>query len=144
MFFSHDRNQLRQQYFDVWHKMQNNQLLSPLENQIAKVIEQHPEYHPILQEPDKTLTKDFSPERGETNPFLHMSLHLSLRDQLDTNRPKGIRSLFRKACQQTKDPLAAEHLFMDALVEMIWEIQRYQASYSDEHYLQLIKTRLAQ
>jgi hypothetical protein len=142
MFFSNDRNQLRQQYFDVWNKMQAAKVLTPLEAQIAKVIEQHPEYHGVFKDPENNLNKDYTPENGETNPFLHLSLHLSLRDQITTNRPQGIRALFESACQKTQDPLEAEHLLMDALVEMIWNMQKNQQAYSEDHYLELIKTRL--
>lgn len=122
--------------------MQSNQLLSPLENQIATVIEQHPEYHKLLSNPEQHLDKDYLPQFGETNPFLHMSLHLGVRDQVNTNRPSGIKKLYQEACEQYKDNLEVEHKMMEALTEAMWLMQRNQQPLSDDAYLSLIKKNL--
>ena len=97
MFYSNDRQQLRQSFFDAWQKLQYKKPLSPLEMQIAQVIVDHPEYHQLFNHPDKYLDKDYLPEFGETNPFLHLSLHLSIRDQVSTNRPPGMKKIFNLA-----------------------------------------------
>ncbi len=83
MIFSEDRKELRQMYADAWRKSQARQVLSPLEAQIAKVIEDHPEYQSELG--DEALEASFTPAEGKTNPFLHMGLHLAIRDQVATD-----------------------------------------------------------
>lgn len=138
--FGNDRNQLRQYYLDVWHKAQNNQPLEPLEKIIADVISQHPEYQTILTDKDKTLSKEYLPESGESNPFMHMGMHIAIHEQLNSNRPVGIREIYQKLSTQTGDVHKAEHQMMECLAEMMWQAQR-QASAPDET---LYLTRLKQ
>ena len=84
MIFGQDRNELRKMYADAWQKRCNDEALSPLEGQIAAVIAEHPEYEPAVT---GDLDKDYTVADGETNPFLHMGLHLGIREQVATNRP---------------------------------------------------------
>lgn len=94
--FGNDRNQLRQMYKTAWDKFQQQQALSPLETQIAVVIKEHPEYHGLINQ----LDRDYLPENGDTNPFLHMGLHLGLREQLSTDRPSGIRQIHQQLLEK--------------------------------------------
>ena len=91
MIFGQDRNELRQMYASAWRKHRDSDVLSPLEAQIAQVIDDHPEYHEAVT---GNLDRDFEVEGGQTNPFLHMGLHLGIREQVATNRPAGIAAIF--------------------------------------------------
>ena len=95
MMFGQNRQQLRQFYHDVWQKQQNKDVLSALETTVAQVINEHPEYHQIFNS-DASLEHEYFVEQGQTNPFLHMGLHISLHEQLSTDRPLGIRQLYQK------------------------------------------------
>jgi len=95
MIFGQDRNELRKMYADAWKKLCDKTPLTPLEAQIAAVVEWHPEYHADIT--SDALDKDYSPEGGQTNPFLHMGLHLGIREQVATNRPPGISDVFSSA-----------------------------------------------
>ncbi|MBJ89182.1 MAG: hypothetical protein CMO98_04900 [Woeseia sp.] len=131
--FGQDRDELRQMYVDVWKKLSVNIALSPLEAQIAKVIEDHPEYQDMLT--PNTIGKDFVPEAGQTNPFLHMGLHLAIRDQISTNRPPGIAAAFQKLVTRTGDNHKAEHLVLECLAETLWEAQRNNTTPDEAGYL---------
>lgn len=133
--FGNDRNQLRQMYKTAWDKFQQQQALSPLEAQIAAVVKEHPEYHGLIDQ----LEKDFLPENGDSNPFLHMGLHLGLREQLSTDRPAGIRQIHQQLLAQTADPHAAEHRMIDCLAEAIWLSQSQQQPPDEASYLQCLQ-----
>tara|TARA_B100001750_G_C15506442_1_gene600689 strand:+ start:2150 stop:2569 length:420 start_codon:yes stop_codon:yes gene_type:complete len=133
MIFGQDRAELRQMYVDAWKKSSMNIALSSLEAQIAKVIEDHPEYHDMLTA--DTIDKDFVPEGGQTNPFLHMGLHLAIRDQISTNRPSGIAVAFKKLLTRTGDAHKAEHLALECLAETLWEAQRNKTAPDEASYL---------
>ncbi|MBV8854075.1 MAG: DUF1841 family protein, partial [Sinobacteraceae bacterium] len=90
LFAGQNREQLRRMYVDAWRKFSAQQQLQPLEAQIAAVIAEHPEYLPLLQSERDVLGLDFAPEGGQQNPFLHMGLHLAIREQVATDRPPGI------------------------------------------------------
>ena len=124
MIFSQDRDTLRKMYADAWDKQTAGQPMSPLESQIASVVGEHPEYHSALRR-DK-LNEDYLPEQGRTNPFLHMGLHLAIREQVATDRPAGIREVHVGLCNKHGDTHAAEHIMIDALAETLWEAQGQQ------------------
>lgn len=136
MIFSQDRNELRQMYADAWHKRTEQQVLTPLEAQIAAVIEEHPEYQPALR---GDLDKDFTVAGGETNPFLHMGLHLGIREQVTTNRPAGIRAVFDALAARLGDAHDAEHRMIDCLAEAIWSAQREQRPPDELQYLESLR-----
>ena len=121
MIFGQDRNELRRMYADAWQKRVAGQVLSPLEAQIATVVEEHPEYHAAVT---GDLDEDFAVEGGQTNPFLHMGLHLGIREQVATNRPAGIAAVFEALAARMSDPHEAEHRMIDCLAEALWEAQR--------------------
>jgi Domain of unknown function (DUF1841) len=140
MIFGQDRNELRQMYIDAFQKARNGEPLSPLEAQLAAVIEDHPEYHRHLD--PEALDHDFSPEGGQTNPFLHMGLHLALRDQLKTDRPPGIRALLSQLQAKAASSHDAEHRVIDCLAETLWEAQRDGTPPDEQRYLERVR-RLA-
>lgn len=137
--FEQDRNQMRRFYCDVWRKVFEQQPLEPLEQQLAEVIGQHPEYHPLLQDIERACAKEYLPEAGETNPFLHMGLHLAIQEQLATDRPAGIRKLYQQLLPGYPDPHALEHSIMECLTEMIWQSQRNKTTPDEQAYLKCIR-----
>ncbi len=136
MPFFHDqsRDQLRQMYFDAWQRRRDGLPLEPLQAQIADVIELHPEYHAALANPD-VLARDFTPQQGQTNPFLHMGLHLAVRDQLATDRPRGIRQALEAIAAHSGSLHDAEHRVIDCLAETLWEAQRAGLPPDEQAYL---------
>lgn len=137
MIFGQDRGELRRMYADAWKKRSEGLPLSPLETQIADVVELHPEYHAAVSSDD--LNQDFTPEGGQTNPFLHMGLHLGLREQVATNRPAGIRGVFQALVERSGDPHAAEHGMIDCLAETLWEAQRANRPPDEQEYLEKLR-----
>lgn len=137
--FGNDRNSIRQYYLDVWHKARSNQPLEPLEKIIASVIEQHPEYHSIFNNHGQAMGREYLPEMGETNPFMHMGLHIAIHEQLGTNRPTGIRELYGKISKRCGDVHSAEHQMMECLAEMMWQAQRSGSAPDEKEYLRRLK-----
>ena len=134
-----DRSDIRQVYFNVWQKIQDTQaVLEPMEMMIADVIKLHPEYHAFLQN-DAALSQDFTPEQGQTNPFLHMGMHIAIREQISTNRPIGIKAYYMKQCK-LKDMHDVEHQMMECLGEALWKAQRNNENFDELAYMQCIKS----
>jgi len=136
--FGTDRNQLRQMYKTTWDKFLQKENLTPLESQIAAVIQEHPEYHDFVTQ----LDKDFSPELGETNPFLHMGLHLGIREQIDTDRPAGIKSIYEQLTSKHGSPHDAEHGMIDCLAEAMWSSQNNNLPPDEVKYLACLQSLL--
>ena len=136
--FGNDRNQLRKMYKTAWEKFQQQKILTPLEIQITDVIKEHPEYHDFILQ----LDKDFMPESGETNPFLHMGLHLGLREQLATNRPQGIADIYQRLIKLKGSPHDAEHSMIECLAEAMWSSQVNNTPPDETKYLLSLKKLL--
>ncbi len=137
--FGQDRNQLRQMYFDAWRKQQGGELMQPLEAMIAEVVVLHPEYHVLLEQCEDALDKDFLPEMGETNPFMHMGMHIAIREQLATDRPDGIVLAYQKLLLRLQDMHEVEHQIMECLGESLWEAQRNNRAPDESQYLQCVQ-----
>jgi len=136
--FGTDRNQLRQMYKTAWEKFQQHKILTPLETQITDVIKEHPEYHDFVIQ----LDKDFLPESGQTNPFLHMGLHLGLREQLATNRPLGITDIYNQLVKIKGSTHDAEHSMIECLAEAMWSSQANNTPPDEARYLISLKKLL--
>jgi len=134
--FSNDRRKSREMFTLTWKKRLNNEPLEPLEKQIAAVIEEHPEYHDLMTTDEESLNDDFSPEAGTVNPFLHMGMHLALREQVGTDRPKGIAMITRSLLLKHGDGHQVEHLMMECLGEMLWHSQRNNVAPDETVYLE--------
>ncbi len=140
MIFSNDRGELRRMYRTAWQKRVDGVPMSPLEAQIADVIELHPEYQDAVSSED--IDRDYTPEDGQTNPFLHMGLHLGLREQLATDRPAGIAAIHRALCERLGNVHDAEHRMIDCLAETLWEAQSSNQPPDEKRYLEKLR-RLA-
>jgi hypothetical protein len=139
MIFGQDRNQIRQLFFSAWQKYRTGQPTEPLEQLIGEIIAQHPEYHRELENPDSGLDKDYLPEAGQSNPFLHMGLHISIREQLSVDQPVGITSVYEKLMHKHNDAHTVEHMMMECLAEMIWDAQRNNTLPDESNYLACLK-----
>jgi hypothetical protein len=140
MIFGQDRNEIRKMYADAWKKHSDGLPMTALESQITTVVEWHPEYHDDITSND--LDKDYTPDGGKTNPFLHMGLHLSIREQVSTNRPAGIAAVLHALTKQCTDAHAAEHRMIDCLAETLWEAQSQNTAPDEQKYLERLQ-RLA-
>ncbi len=139
MLLPSDRESLRALYLDAWRKRRDRLPAEPVEVQIADVIEQHPEYQAMLERPDVALGRDWTPEHGETNPFLHMGLHLALREQVATDRPAGIAALYQSLAARLGRH-AAEHRMAECLAEALWRAQRNNALPDEALYMEALRS----
>ena len=137
MIFGNDRTELRQMYIDAWRKFKTGAALAPLEAQIARVIEDHPEYHAIMN--GDLVEASYTPEGGQTNPFLHMGLHLAIREQVATDRPPGIAAIFNNLLIRTGELHEAEHSALECLAETLWEAQGKNSMPDEQAYLERLR-----
>jgi hypothetical protein len=138
----HTREQLRQSYADAWRKHLARSPLTPLEALIADVIEWHPEYQLAVQNVAAAPAPDPARAEAAENPFLHMGLHIAVREQISIDRPPGIRALEAALESQLGDRHGAEHALMEALGETLWEAQRAGRAPDEGHYMELARRRL--
>ena len=139
MIFGQDRDQLRRIWFESWKNYTEGKTLIPLHLELVNIIKLHPEYRVIFDKPDEYLGKEYLPEFGETNPFLHMSMHQGIHEQLSSGRPKGIRKVYEKLCQQIGDAHETEHAMMEGFAETLWQAQRTGTLPDENSYLKRIK-----
>jgi hypothetical protein len=137
------RDQLRQAYSDAWRKHVAGTLLTPLEAMLVDVIGLHPEYQTLVQVGEAALAFDPGAAPAAQNPFLHMGLHMAVREQVAIDRPPGVRDLHRLLQAQCGDLHGAEHILMEALAETLWEAQSTGRPADEHHYLSLARGRLA-
>jgi hypothetical protein len=100
---------------------------------------QHPEYHAILTDPENSISQDYTPERGESNPFLHLSMHVSISEQISIDQPQGIQVILGKLAQRLGSEHEAQHAMMECLGQVMWEAQREGQALSPEKYLEALK-----
>jgi hypothetical protein len=136
--FNPSREQARQFFFDTWRKYRQREILSDMENMAIEVILLHPEYHAILDDPVHYQDKDYLPETGDTNPFLHMGMHIAIGEQLSIDQPVGIRSRFERLLKLTGNEHDAAHHVMECLAEMIWQAQRSQSAFDASVYFECL------
>ena len=139
VFAGQNREQLRQMYLEAWRKYTARQPLEPLEAQLAAVIAEHPEYVPLLESGTQALGAEYTPEGGRENPFLHMGLHLAIREQIATDRPPGIAQIHQSLSKRLGDRHAAEHTMLEALAETLWESQRSGRPPDEQRYLERLR-----
>lgn len=121
--FVRNRDSSRGFFFDVWHKYNDGAALEPLEQIILGVILDHPEYHHFLQDKTGAVNQEFDPGSGNTNPFLHMGMHIAVKEQIQADRPDGIRQIYLSLCEAGGDQHKVEHEMMECLGNMLWQAQ---------------------
>lgn len=129
--YTTDRNAYRQTFIQAWHKYQHRLPLEAVESQLVDIILLHPEYQALLEQ---AQSHEFAPA---DNPFLHMSLHLVVNDQLRINRPLGIQQAYQAILMKVGQGQEHEamHIVMKALAEILWEAQQTNTPPSEEAYL---------
>jgi hypothetical protein len=133
--FSSDRDAMRKIFFDAWRKHQEKIPLEPLEAQLIDIILLHPEYQALLDNPEQFQAVNFD----ETNPFLHLSLHLAIREQIKTNRPLGVTAIHETLCQRWQDTHLVEHNMFECLAQLLWEAQQSGKMADEETYLEKLR-----
>ena len=141
--FGPSREQARRFFFDAWRKYQQREMLTAMEDMALEVILLHPEYQRMLEMPERYQDKDYLPEMGDTNPFLHMSMHIAIKEQLSIDQPQGIRQRFERLLKNSGDEHAVMHHIMECLAEMIWQAQRNQTEYDASVYFECLDRRIA-
>ncbi|SEK97525.1 DUF1841 family protein [Nitrosovibrio tenuis] len=139
--FNPSRDQARQFLFDTWHKYRQREMLSAMEDMALEVILLHPEYQAVLENAEYYRDKDYLAEMGDTNPFLHMSMHIAIMEQLSIDQPVGIRQRFERLLKKTRDEHTAMHQVMECLAEMIWQAQRNQLPPDASVYFECLDRR---
>lgn len=139
--FNPSREQVRRFFFDAWRKYRDGAVLEGLQQVAIGVVLLHPEYHPVLDEQERYQDREYRPESGDTNPFLHMSMHLAIEEQLSIDQPAGIKAEFARLAAKLGDRHAACHQVVECLGEMIWRAQRDRAPPDAQAYLECLKNR---
>lgn len=133
------RDEIRRAYGEAWAKANRGEALSSGERRIAEIVAEHPEYHAVVESGEAALEAEFAPEAGHTNPFLHMGLHIAIREQVAIDRPPGIRAIFERLADGC-GVHDAEHAMIDCLAETLWEAQRGDRAPDDALYLQRLRS----
>lgn len=128
---------MRRMFVSAWRKRRDGTVLEPMEAVIADVVGAHPEYHALLE--DGSIDDDYRVEDGQTNPFLHMALHIAVREQVSVDRPPGIRHTWQRLVAHHDDVHIAEHRMLDCLAEAMMEGQRRGAPPDEEAYLDALR-----
>jgi hypothetical protein len=139
--FAPSQEQVRRFFCEAWSKHVAGQLLTPLEAQAADWITQHPEYHADLADVDAAIAALYPVEDGRTNPFLHLSMHLSITEQVSIDQPRGIKAAVDKLALRRNSLHEAHHEVMEALGEMVWASQRSGQPFDGNAYIERILMR---
>jgi hypothetical protein len=139
--FNPSRSQAREFLFELWAKHLAGAPLTPLESMAIAVILEHPEYHAYLGDPERYLERDWHPEGGETNPFLHLQMHLAIEEQLSIDQPPGIRAAVEALARKHGSMHEARHAVMECLAEAIWNAQRHGVGFDNESYLDCVRRK---
>jgi hypothetical protein len=141
--FNPSRDEVRAFFFDTWAKFNSQKSLTDLEKIALGVMHMHPEYHAILGAPEQFQNQEYFPEFGETNPFLHMSLHLSILEQISINQPIGITDIYEQLKLKHQVEHDAQHDILECLGEVIWQAQRNNSAINSQYYVQLLQQKVS-
>ena len=134
---SHD---VRRFFCEAFRKQRSGEVLTPMDAIAADWIVQHPEYHEAMMDAEEAVARNYSVEGGQANPFLHLSMHLSIAEQVSIDQPRGIKAahdlLVRKIGEHD-----AHHEIMECLGEMIWASQRGGVPPDTEAYIECVRRR---
>jgi hypothetical protein len=140
--FNPNRDQVRRFFFDAWRKHRDGAVLTDLEHMAVDLIVSHPEYHVLLQDEEATLSRDYLAETGEHNPFLHLSLHLAIAEQLSIDQPPGLRAAYDRLLARSGNRHDALHAILECLGETVWQAQRDGRPPDGEAYLECVRKRM--
>ena len=137
--FDPSREQVRAFFFEAWRKYRAGLPLVGLESLGLDIVLLHPEYHAFLAK-EENKARDFT---DEANPFLHMSLHLALEEQLSIDQPPGVRAALERLMARKGDRHEALHEAIECLAEMMWRAQKHKAPPDAGLYLECLERRAA-
>jgi hypothetical protein len=138
--FNPTRDQVRNFFIESWRKHRGGEMLTAMETIAADIVALHPEYHALVEDPD-SIERDFPPEAGQINPFLHLSLHLAIEEQLSIDQPPGIVQRFESLVALHGERNAALHEALECLAETVWRAQRERAAPDAAAYLECLAGR---
>ena len=139
--FNPSQADVRRFFCGTWSKHRALAPLTPLEAIALDWILEHPEYHTDLESVDDALAAQYPPEGGRGNPFLHLSMHLSISEQISIDQPPGIRAAYQALAQQRDSLHEAAHDVMDCLGEMLWRAQRDRMPPDGDAYIECVRRR---
>jgi hypothetical protein len=139
--FAPSQHDVRRFFCDVHRKQREGLPLTPIETLAGRWVDQHPEYHAELDEIEAALAASYTVEEGRTNPFLHLSMHLSISEQVSIDQPRGIKQAFDLLAARLGSAHEAQHQVMECLGEMIWASQRSGRPPDGEAYLECVRRR---
>lgn len=139
--FAPSQHDVRRFFCDVHRKRREGLPMTPIETLAGDWVDQHPEYHADLHDLDAALAASYTVEEGRTNPFLHLSMHLSVSEQVSIDQPRGIKQAFELLAARLGSAHEAQHQVMECLGEMIWASQRSGLPPDGEAYLECVRRR---
>ena len=142
MYAGQDRGETREVFFRAWRAHREDRPLEGVEKIIVQVLLQHPEYHPALEQSEATRERDYFTETGDTNPFLHLGMHIAIEEQLSIDQPPGIRTYYQKLLSRHPDEHTVQHRMMECLGEMLWQASRQAAAPQAAIYLDCLRRLL--
>ena len=142
--FNPSKDEVRKFFCNTWQKSMQGEVLTPLEAIASDWIRQHPEYENELADSERALETDYSIDQGRSNPFLHLSMHLSIHEQISVDQPPGIRDACAALIKRLGSVHDAHHMIMECLGEMLWTAQRNSTPPDGEAYIHCIRQRAGQ
>ncbi|MBM3391213.1 MAG: DUF1841 family protein [Betaproteobacteria bacterium] len=139
--FNPSRNEARRFFLEAWRKRRSREVVTPLEDLAARIVALHPEYHALIEDAAGALARDWTPESGEANPFLHLSLHLAVEEQLSIDQPPGLRAAFETLLARRGERHAALHDALECLGETLWRAQKSQSPPDGEAYVDCLRRK---
>lgn len=138
--FNPTKDEVRRFFCETWRKTQANEVLTPLEAIARDWMLQHPEYHDELSDPEAAQAADYDIAKGQSNPFLHLSMHLSITEQVSIDQPPGIRAAYHALAAKLGEH-DAQHQVMECLGEMLWTAQRNGTPPDGANYIESVNRR---
>ncbi|CAG0928252.1 MAG: hypothetical protein EFKGCFLK_01430 [Rhodocyclaceae bacterium] len=139
--FNPSRDEARRFFIEAWRKHRAHELVTPLEDTAARIVAQHPEYHALLDDAEGALAREWTPESGEANPFLHLSLHLAVEEQLSIDQPPGLRAAFEALLAKRGERHAALHDVLECLGETLWRARKSQSPPDGAAYIECVRRK---
>ena len=140
--FNPSQQDVRRFFCETWRKTQSGEVLTPLEAIARDWLLQHPEYEDAVGNLDLALAADYAVERGQSNPFLHLSMHLSIAEQVSIDQPPGMREAFRQLADRRGSAHEAHHAVMECLGQMLWNAQRSGLPPDGTAYLECVRRQV--
>jgi glycine/serine hydroxymethyltransferase len=142
--FNPSQADVRRFFCSVYAKSQSGQAMEALEQLAAQWMAEHTEYHAALVDVDQALADMGQASQAQDNPFLHLSMHLSISEQCSIDQPPGIRQAVELLTARRGDLHEAHHEVMECLGRMIWESQRAGRPPDGQAYIEHVRQRSTQ